>query len=732
MFSKISSVIEHAANVLAPPPSSEQDLRYHWNFINNYFTKRKATDLKDAVEVTGIPQHLDRICKLLVSEVQASVESAESEDCNVSVGPCVEAALELRIIDSLAALARGDSPLGIRGVILDFSATLVAEFPACFIPQGAISVPFKHLVVLCGERSASPYESVEARFLRAVCKKTHRYPHLLTCFCDVDQTPLSLARSLSTLLESQDHNIGISAADSFLLLLSCLKSVEGEPKDKGDTSNGRVTQASGDVATQPSAINNVGKILARKVLHAFERLPLKQILPQDLDDISTSWESESVQPAVRPSAFTAPQSPVKKRIFSFFAWLDLIDLAVTTAPARISEEIAEDFRTVFLQASLSGVTSASPSLSGVLTASPSEAWSSRVVTASASPTKQGSPSRRAAPLPPGYPISSELLNIAVLGRIWLQLSSSHLMKEFTVWFYQTPLSARSPLISSFAQSDKGPAGVDTVSSETPAPTVCTAFRRNLEAAACSTSEEAKGREAVLIETLRFFEIALENPYPPFLRGLLPPLPGSSATATSPGAPFEEDDVEGCLEARINSLIAIVPVGLRSGQPGEGYDQYVQDAERQWNAMSSVLDSENIALLLSSAASAAVDRQDGDGCWLLDALFDLLQNMLQQSYEANLQLTCVLSRLALLPVDISGIESALLWGRPSRPSPPNSEHGAPQDSPAPRRCLPDVLRQLALQIETATSSLPNLQESLAQMRRALIGDAEEPTGAGDNQ
>ena len=99
--------------------------------------------------------------------------------------------------------------------------------------------------------------------------------------------------------------------------------------------------------------------------------------------------------------------------------------------------------------------------------------------------------------------------------------------------------------------------------------------------------------------------------------------------------------------------------------------------------------------------------------LLQTLFSRVEQFPEQEYELNLQLTSLLSRLALLPH--AGLHELLL--SPERVSPSNQK----AEQLTVGTGLAVSLRRLALRLAKEAPNVPSLQKRLRSTRNRLLGD-----------
>lgn len=98
MFSKFTSILQHAVEALAPSLPLQEDFVYHWKAITHYYIE--TSDDKAPVTDTNIPSHLEQMLDILTQE-EGERESGET-------GPCMEYLLHHKILETLYTLGKAD------------------------------------------------------------------------------------------------------------------------------------------------------------------------------------------------------------------------------------------------------------------------------------------------------------------------------------------------------------------------------------------------------------------------------------------------------------------------------------------------------------------------------------------------------------------------------------------------------------------------------------------------
>ncbi|KAK7925462.1 hypothetical protein WMY93_007772 [Mugilogobius chulae] len=96
MFSKFTSILQHAVEALAPSLPLQEDFVYHWKAITHYYIE--TSDDKAPVTDTNIPSHLEQMLDILTQE-EAEHESGET-------GPCMEYLLHQKYLRLFTLLGR--------------------------------------------------------------------------------------------------------------------------------------------------------------------------------------------------------------------------------------------------------------------------------------------------------------------------------------------------------------------------------------------------------------------------------------------------------------------------------------------------------------------------------------------------------------------------------------------------------------------------------------------------
>ncbi|XP_030189994.1 protein FAM160B1 isoform X2 [Lynx canadensis] len=246
MFSKFTSILQHAVEALAPSLPLQEDFVYHWKAITHYYIE--TSDDKAPVTDTNIPSHLDQMLGILLQE--------EREREFGVTGPCMEYLLHHKILETLYTLGKADCPPGMRQQVLVFYTKLLGRIQQPLLPHINVHRPVQKLIRLCGEVLATPTENEEIQFLCIVCAKLKQNPYLVNFF--LENKLKSLASKGTADVISEDTS-------------------KGQGQDSLSTDTGQ--------SCQPEELSGATGL---------EHAELDDEPPHQLDDLSTSLDNLTV------------------------------------------------------------------------------------------------------------------------------------------------------------------------------------------------------------------------------------------------------------------------------------------------------------------------------------------------------------------------------------------------------------------------------------------------------
>ncbi|XP_040035371.1 FHF complex subunit HOOK interacting protein 2A isoform X1 [Gasterosteus aculeatus] len=639
MFSKFTSILQHAVEALAPSLPLQEDFVYHWKAITHYYIE--TSDDKAPVTDTNIPSHLEQMLDILTQE-ERERESGET-------GPCMEYLLHHKILETLYTLGKADCPPGMKQQVLTFYTKLLAHIRQPLLPHINVHRPVQKLIRLCGEVLTAPTENEEIQFLCIVCAKLKQDPYLVDFFLEnKSKRPETKSRVGTEVVEEN-----VFAPDTGQSLAE--ETVDRPEELQGAASSSSATSSSNNYNLVTSLLNLTKSPDGRIVVKACEGLMLLvslpepaaakcltentelcelltdrlvtfyKALPQSMDPVdietveSVNWGLDVYNLKEDAAVFTG-----KRALISFLSWLDycdqLIKEAQKSAAAVMAKAVRERFFVSVMEPQLMQTSEV-----GILTST------------------------------------------ALLNRIIRQVTSEALLQE---------------MIYFLLGEESEP--------ETPASVTQNPLRHRLIEHCDHLSDE------ISIMTLRLFEQLIQKPNQHILHSLLlrsleernylenkpqdereplengqphdavdleedplfgedtspeSRLSGSDWLSSSPPQSPDHSKSDGKTEVHkiVNSFLCLVPDEAKSSYhvEGTGYDTYLRDAHRQFRDYCGVCQRWDWRGSPKPFEKCNLDSPFFEGHFL-KVLFDRMGRILDQPYEVNLQVTAVLSKLSLFP------------------------------------------------------------------------------------
>ncbi|XP_032080718.1 protein FAM160B1 isoform X1 [Thamnophis elegans] len=678
MFSKFTSILQHAVEALAPSLPLQEDFVYHWKAITHYYIE--TSDDKAPVTDTNIPSHLEQMLDILVQE--------ENERESGETGPCMEYLLHHKILETLYTLGKADCPPGMKQQVLSFYTKLLGRIRQPLLPHINVHRPVQKLIRLCGEVLATPTENEEIQFLCTVCSKLKQDPYLVNFFLEVIPGPVLHISS------RQNKQKGLASKDAVNSITEDLvkrqdsgvtdtgqsiQSEETSNRTKQAESENDLQQADNFSANQielniplsPEALavrphgdyNLVNSLLnltkspdGRIAVKACEGLmllvslpepaaakcltqniclcelltdrlaSLYKALPQSMDplDIETvegiNWGLDSYNYKEDASAF-----PGKRALISFLSWFDYCDQLIKEAHKTTALAMAISVRERFFI--------------GVM--EPQLMQTSEI---------------------------GILTSTALLHRIVRQVSSDALVHEmvyFILGEQREPEKLmdvnRHPLRHRLIEH------CDHISDEISIMTLrmfehllqkpdehilYNLVLRNLEERNYTEYKPPCQEDKDLVENGQI-PGAVDLEEDPLFTDLSPDtiLSNQEWISTSPPTTPDHPKTDGKTEVHkiVNSFLCLVPDEAKSSYhvEGTGYDTYLRDAHRQFRDYCSICLRWEWPGSPKSLEKCNLEAAFFEGHFL-KVLFDRMGKILDQPYDVNLQVTSVLSKLSLFP------------------------------------------------------------------------------------
>ncbi|XP_061491900.1 FHF complex subunit HOOK interacting protein 2A isoform X2 [Rhineura floridana] len=250
MFSKFTSILQHAVEALAPSLPLQEDFVFHWKAITHYYIE--TSDDKAPVTDTNIPSHLEQMLDILVQE--------ENERESGETGPCMEYLLHHKILETLYTLGKADCPPGMKQQVLSFYTKLLGRIQQPLLPHINVHRPVQKLIRLCGEVLATPTENEEIQFLCTVCAKLKQDPYLVNFFLEVIQDPV-----LHTCRRQNKLKGLASKGSGSLITADMLKCQDSVVTDTGQTVQPEETLSGADQAERANDLPQQGDDLSTRL-----------------------------------------------------------------------------------------------------------------------------------------------------------------------------------------------------------------------------------------------------------------------------------------------------------------------------------------------------------------------------------------------------------------------------------------------------------------------------------
>ncbi|XP_046570725.1 FHF complex subunit HOOK interacting protein 2A-like [Haliotis rubra] len=309
MFTKFTTLIQHAVDSFAPNLSLQEEFIHHWKAITNYFIDNKGE--RGHVEQTQIPGHLDQMMRILQEEEVMSLESG-------TTGPCLEYVLQHKLMETLYTLGRTDHPPGMKQIILSFFTKILSRIKHPLLPHINVHRAVQYLNRLGGRKSLTPTEKEEIEFLcTIICAKiktfapgkSHKDRPSLPLMVSTQPTAthsleFCLVDALISLTSSPDARISVKACEGLMLCVSL-------PEESA---------AKCIVADTKFCLH-----LTERLCQLYQDLPTV-ISPADIDSVDAKWGLDVFTEREDHQSFIG-----KRTLISFLSWLDYCDQLISIA-----------------------------------------------------------------------------------------------------------------------------------------------------------------------------------------------------------------------------------------------------------------------------------------------------------------------------------------------------------------------------------------------------------------
>ncbi|XP_019322558.1 FHF complex subunit HOOK interacting protein 2B isoform X2 [Panthera pardus] len=644
MLSRLGALLQEAVGAREPSIDLLEAFVEHWKGITHYYIE--STDENTPAKKTDIPWRLRQMLDILVYEERQQTAAGEA-------GPCLEYLLQHKILETLCTLGKAEYPPGMRQQVFQFFSKVLAQVQHPLLHYLNVHRPVQKLLRLGGTVPGSQTEKEEVQFTTVLCSKIQQDPALLTYILEgkkivsrkkSSKEPITLPREAASIQDKDHpHSKSPDMSPCKAQALTAQLPAETEEPDGGVGESNLITSLiglckskKGRVALKAQEnllllVSVASQAAATYLVHSSPCCPaivehlcqLYQSMPTFLDpaDIAAlegiSWRL--------PSAPSDEASfPGKEALAAFLGWFDYCDHLITEAHVVVADAlakaVAEKLFMEILQPHLLHVSE-----------------------------------------------QSVLTSTALLTAMLRQLRSPALLREAVAFLLGADPQPAAP--------EDGP--------------------RSLCAHLIGHCDHLS--DEISITTLRLFEELLQKPHEQVLRSLVlcnlegrhyvargSPEPESyedtldleedpyftdgflnasfQPSAKPPPAPATNSDGKTAVTEIVNSFLCLVPEEAKTSAFLEetGYDTYVHDAYGLFQECSSRVAPWGWPLGPTPLDPHEPERPFFEGHFLR-MLFDRMSRILEQvvnrtgpwlqgykPYSLNLQVTSVLSRLALFP------------------------------------------------------------------------------------
>uniref|UniRef100_A0A8C6VQI0 FHF complex subunit HOOK interacting protein 2B n=1 Tax=Naja naja TaxID=35670 RepID=A0A8C6VQI0_NAJNA len=585
----------------------------HWKGVTHYYLE--ASDERKPAKQTDIPWRLKQMLDILVYEEKQQLEG--------ETGPCLEYLLQHKILETLSTLGKAEYPPGMRSQVLLFFSRLLGQMQSPLMHYFNVYRPVQKLIQLQGDALGPEPEKEVLQFIAVLCTKIRQEPALLPYVLEVRDywatappPPIEAALGSIKLCTSEGAtavqlNVGLErllhCTASYLSLTLPFHTLSGGGNEDwklqelyyfSSLQNKKVVLKAREnlllltSVDHPTAAQTLAQdsmlclLLSDHLCSLYDAIP-GTINPADIATLPpVQWRLAS-DTSAEESSF-----PGKPSLEAFFGWLDFCDCLMKQAHPVIGDALSATVgRRLFLDTLRPQLLQMSDS--GIL------------------------------------------FSVAMLTGLVRGIRAPALLQQ---------------LVGFLLGADMGPAG--------PSASACR------QQSLCSHLVEncSHPSDEVSVATLRLFEALVWLPDQRILQSLvLHHLEERSYALKAPGRPRPGagvlQEVEFCRALTaiffviffLSSFLCLVPSEVKTSPYLEeaGYDTYVHDAEVLFQECCANVAHWTWPQVQAPQKTSPAGPQFYEGRFL-QVLLDRLAQILHQPYAVNLQVTSMLSRLALFP------------------------------------------------------------------------------------
>nr|XP_060509320.1 FHF complex subunit HOOK-interacting protein 2B isoform X5 [Panthera onca] len=361
MLSRLGALLQEAVGAREPSIDLLEAFVEHWKGITHYYIE--STDENTPAKKTDIPWRLRQMLDILVYEERQQTAAGEA-------GPCLEYLLQHKILETLCTLGKAEYPPGMRQQVFQFFSKVLAQVQHPLLHYLNVHRPVQKLLRLGGTVPGSQTEKEEVQFTTVLCSKIQQDPALLTYILEgkkivsrkkSSKEPITLPREAASIQDKDHpHSKSPDMSPCKAQALTTQLPAETEEPDGGVGESNLITSLiglckskKGRVALKAQEnllllVSVASQAAATYLVHSSPCCPaivehlcqLYQSMPTFLDpaDIAAlegiSWRL--------PSAPSDEASfPGKEALAAFLGWFDYCDHLITEAHVVVADALAK-------------------------------------------------------------------------------------------------------------------------------------------------------------------------------------------------------------------------------------------------------------------------------------------------------------------------------------------------------------------------------------------------------
>ncbi|XP_058576369.1 FHF complex subunit HOOK-interacting protein 2B isoform X1 [Neofelis nebulosa] len=361
MLSRLGALLQEAVGAREPSLDLLEAFVEHWKGITHYYIE--STDENTPAKKTDIPWRLRQMLDILVYEERQQTAAGEA-------GPCLEYLLQHKILETLCTLGKAEYPPGMRQQVFQFFSKVLAQVQHPLLHYLNVHRPVQKLLRLGGTVPGSQTEKEEVQFTTVLCSKIQQDPALLTYILEgkkivsrkkSSKEPITLPREAASIQDKDHpHSKSPDMSPCKAQALTAQLPAETEEPDGGVGESNLITSLiglckskKGRVALKAQEnllllVSVASQAAATYLVHSSPCCPaivehlcqLYQSMPTFLDpaDIAAlegiSWRL--------PSAPSDEASfPGKEALAAFLGWFDYCDHLITEAHVVVADALAK-------------------------------------------------------------------------------------------------------------------------------------------------------------------------------------------------------------------------------------------------------------------------------------------------------------------------------------------------------------------------------------------------------